>query len=67
MLKLPNPEEKFVIMTDTSNIGLCGVLSQEEDGRLKPLAFLSRKLNQAEKNYAAHEKELLPIVFVLRA
>ena len=54
-------------MTDASDIGLGGVLSQQENGRLKPVAYISRKLNEAEKNYAAHEKELLAIIFALRS
>ena len=66
VLKLPNPHQKYVLMTDASDIGLGGVLSQEENGRMKPVAYLSRKLNQAEQNYAVHEKELLAIIFALR-
>ncbi|GMF82078.1 unnamed protein product [Aspergillus oryzae] len=32
------------------------------DGKLRPIAFESRKLVQAELNYDIHDKELLAIV-----
>ena len=67
VLKLPDPTSSFIMMTDASNIGIGAVLSQKEGGRLRPVAFLSRKLKAAEQNYAAHEKELLSIVYALQA
>ena len=67
VLKLPDPTSSFIMMTDASNIGIGAVLSQKEGGRLRPVAFLSRKLKAAEENYAAHEKELLSIVYALQA
>jgi len=42
-----------------------GVLSQEQDGKWKPIAFLSRIIQLAEKNYEIYNKELLAIVKAL--
>ena len=42
-----------------------GVLSQEQDGKWKPIAFLSRIIQPAEKNYEIYDKELLAIVEAL--
>ena len=37
------------------------MLSQEKDGKLRPIAFASRKTNTAESNYAAHPLEFLAL------
>jgi len=42
-----------------------GVLSQEQDGKWKPIAFLSRMMQPAERNYKIYDKELLAIVEAL--
>ncbi|XP_021753565.1 uncharacterized protein LOC110718935 [Chenopodium quinoa] len=62
VLALPNPNKPFEVETDASDFALGGVLLQ--DGH--PIAFESRKLNSAERKYAAQEKELLAIVHCLR-
>eukprot|EP01119_Soliformovum_irregulare_P018225 TRINITY_DN5544_c0_g1_i9.p1 TRINITY_DN5544_c0_g1~~TRINITY_DN5544_c0_g1_i9.p1 ORF type:complete len:345 (-),score=31.02 TRINITY_DN5544_c0_g1_i9:1032-2066(-) len=48
-----------VVETDASDFAISGVLSQLLDGRLRPVAFFSRKLRDAELNYDVHDKELL--------
>ena len=42
---------------------LGAVLLQEHDGNWLPVAFISRAMTSAEKNYAQIEKELLGLVF----
>jgi hypothetical protein len=42
------------------------VLSQGEIGKDLPVAFASRSLNRAEKNYSVMERELLAIVWGVR-
>jgi len=51
-----------VVKTDASDFALSCVLSQFKDKRLHPVAFHSRKLNPAERNYEMHNKELLAIL-----
>ena len=40
-----------------------GVLSMEcEDGRQRPVTFLSKSLNETERNYEIHDKEMLVVI-----
>ena len=50
---------------DASGYAIGGVLFQEQDGKWKPIAFLLRTMQPAEKNYEIYNKELLAIVEVL--
>jgi len=62
---LPRREGKFRVEMDTSEHAIGGVLSQEQDGKWKPIAFLSRTIQPAKRNYEIYDKELLAIVEVL--
>lgn len=50
-------------MTDASGHAVGGMLSQGTVGKDLPIAYASRSLNNAEKNYSTIEKELLAIVY----
>jgi len=50
---------------DVSGHVIGGVLSQEQDGKWKPIAFLSRTMQPAERNYKIYDKELLAIAEAL--
>ncbi|XP_063847238.1 uncharacterized protein LOC135092552 [Scylla paramamosain] len=62
ILQLPDPTKPFVHRTDASCEGLGAVLLQEKDGDIFPVAYHSRKLKPAEKNYSTVERELLAVV-----
>jgi len=48
---------------DTSDYTIGGVLLIEgEDGKWRPVAFLSKSLNETEINYEIHNKEMLAII-----
>ena len=51
--------------TDTSGYAIEGVLFQEQDRKWKPIAFLLRTIQLAERNYEIYNKELLAIVEAL--
>lgn len=60
-LDFPTPDAVTSIATDASDTGIGAVLQQHVDGAWKPIAFFSKKLNNAEKNYSAFDRELLAI------
>ena len=61
-LAYPDHNKPFHIYTDASDVQLGSVIFQEG----KPIAFYTRKLNSAQKNYTVGEKELLSVVETLK-
>jgi transposase InsO family protein len=59
----PVESQPFVLETDASKVAISGVLSQyDRDMVLRPVAFYSRQLNSAERNYEIYDRELLAII-----
>ena len=46
---------------NTSGYAIEGVLSQEQEGKWKPITFLSRTMQPVERNYKIYNKKLLAI------
>ena len=65
VLLLLRREGKFRVEINASGHTIGGVLSQEQDGKWKPIVFLSRMMQPAEQNYEIYDKELLAIVKAL--
>ena len=61
------PGCEFVLETDASYVGLGAVFSQQQDdGKVHPIAYASRSLDQHEKNYGVTELETLGLVWAVR-
>ena len=61
ILRNPDSNKPFIVETDASNFAVGAILSQEFDGQLHPIAYLSKGLTKSQKNYQIYDKELLAI------
>ncbi|QQP56676.1 Uncharacterized protein FKW44_001419, partial [Caligus rogercresseyi] len=60
-----DPALPLYLTTDASPIGLGAILSNVVDGIDRPIAFASRKLTPAERNYSQIDREATGIIFGL--
>uniref|UniRef100_A0A8C5PEZ5 ribonuclease H n=1 Tax=Leptobrachium leishanense TaxID=445787 RepID=A0A8C5PEZ5_9ANUR len=61
VLAYADPHKLYELHVDASREGLGGVLYQEYDGLLRPVAYVSRSLMPSEKNYPTHKLEFLAL------
>lgn len=61
VLAFADPTKPYELHVDASFKGLGAVLYQLQEGDLRPVAFASRKLSQAEKRYPIHQLEFLSL------
>ena len=66
VLKLPDLSKPFVLRTDASGVGVAAVLLQENDGKLYPVGYASKRLNLTEARYPIIEKECLAVVWGIK-
>ncbi|CAD6906184.1 unnamed protein product [Tilletia laevis] len=67
LLRSFDPTRPIQLITDASDFALAANLHQPDDDDVQhPVAFFSRQLAPAEKNYTAYDKEMLAIVEGLR-
>ena len=63
VLVVPNRNQEMRVETDTLDYVTGGMLSVKgEDGKWRPVAFISKLLSLPERNYKIHNKEILAII-----
>jgi hypothetical protein len=67
ILIYPDWEKPFILSTDASTFAVGAILSQlDKEGNERVIAYASRQLRPAEKNYAATELECLGIIWAIK-
>jgi len=68
LLVAPDIDKEFRVEADASNFAMGGVLLVKyEDGKWRPVAYISKSLNEMEQNYEIHNKEMLAVICCLEA
>ena len=65
MLAAPDLDKEKRIEVDASDYTIEKVLSMKcKDGKWRLVSFLSKSLNETERNYEIHDKEMLAVISV---
>ena len=63
VLAIPDIDREMRVEANASDYVTGGVLSTKcEDGKWRPVAFISKSLNTTERNYEIHDKEILAVI-----
>ena len=66
ILAMARDEGLMKIEADACQYAVGGILLQEQNGEYKPIAYYSKSLNDTERNYDIHDRELLAIMKTLK-
>ncbi len=68
LVHAPCWDEPFVVETDASDFAIGAVLMQRDTSskKMRVVAYASHKLQPSERNYPAHEREMLAVVSALK-
>jgi len=68
VLVTPDLDKEMRVEVDVLDFAIRRVLSMKcEDERWRPVAYISKSLNKAERNYEIHDKKMLAIIQCLEA
>ena len=66
VLAIPNHEDLYKVECDASDFATGAILSQKQNDKWHPVAFISKSLTKEEKNYQIYDKEMLSMMLALR-
>ena len=67
VLRNPDPDKPYILDTDASKFAVGATISQDyADGR-HPIGYMSKSLLPAETNYDIYDRELLAIIYAIKA
>ena len=66
MLHIFDPTKPVYLHTDWSTKAIGGWIGQERDGQIVPIAYESRKLCPAERNYSPYNGEFLALIHCIK-
>ena len=61
VLAFANPKLPYILHTDASTVGLRAALYQEQEGKIRAIAFASKGLSRSESRYPAHKLEFFAL------
>ena len=68
VLVTPDLDREIRVKANASDFAMGRVLSMKcEDEKWRPVAYISKLLNEAKMNYKIHDKEMLAIIWCLEA
>jgi len=63
VLLIPDLDREMRVEADISDFAMNGVLLMKcEDKKWRPVAYISKLLNEVKRNYEIHDKEILAII-----
>ena len=63
VLLIPDLDREMRVEADVSDFAMNGVLLMKcEDKKWRPVAYISKLLNEVKRNYEIHNKEILAII-----
>ena len=65
VLKHPEFYERFILTTNASDFAVGAILNQGPLGEDRPIAYMSKIMKPAEKNYTTTEKECLAVIYAV--
>ncbi|GBG73336.1 hypothetical protein CBR_g13056 [Chara braunii] len=61
VLKLPDPDKPFIVTMDASQYGIGAILAKQEEKKLRPVEYMSKKMPSQKLAKSTYEKELYAV------
>ena len=63
----PDFDKPFILFTDASDVAVGAILAQHDDNKVDhPIAYYSKTLSKAERNYSVTERECLAVLLAIK-